>query len=465
MSDFDLYYSDNPWEAVDKNQRTFYDPALVNMFRQQSVFTPAIRFAINMTAAPVSAKTMKITQLLDPHPDYTALSLRQLWLPAAHIDSREVSVTFERYGGKVAYHKYDDMVTYWQQDGQKGLLRILNSALGFHMVSVLDYVARNAHISGALTTGYVLYGGNATSFGDIAGADKMTLDTTMDIRLGMQMREVTSVEGAFAQGSVLCLTTPGVIYDLQLEAEANNRDWTSITEALQLASRLRYEVGEYKGVRFVSNPRLVLWNCGEIIAQAPVTAAINAGDGAPAAGTKVDGTYQVGQATADIKNYVDVGSFITGSLTNFVVGDMITIHVTRTSGNGVTNGVDFTEGTLHNRRIVSKDTVNGRITLDLPVMVDMNTDLGGGVYAYVTKATHVHASIFIGGPQGIVSGVGQPPRLYTPPPVDDFVSIHRFSWDAYIGYQPYAPEVFEVMFTSGSVRIKGATTVQAATTS
>jgi len=281
MSDFDQYYSDNPWESVDKNQRVWYDPMLVNMFRQQSVFTPAIRFALNLTSAPRSAKTMKITQLLDPHADFTILSLRQLWLPAAHIDSREVTVTFERYGGKVAYHKYDDMVTYWQQDGQKGLNRIVNSALGYHMVSVLDYVARNAYIAGALTTGYTLFGGDATDFGDIAGADKMTLGTTKDIRLGMEMREVGSIMGAFADNSVLCMTTPGVIYDLQAESEANGEDWTSITLGLQLGSRLRYEVGNYKGVRFISNPRLVLWNCGEIIAQAPVTASINAGDGSP----------------------------------------------------------------------------------------------------------------------------------------------------------------------------------------
>lgn len=465
MSDFDLYYSDNPWESVDKNQRTWYDPLLVNMYRQRSVFTPAIRFAINMTAEPITAKTMKITQLLDPHPDYTALSLRQLWLPAAHIDSREVSVTFSRYGGKVAYHKYDDMVTYWKQDNQRGLQRILNSALGFHMVSVLDYVARNAHIGGAINTGYVLYGGDATDFSDIAGTDKLTLTTCKDIRLGMEMREVASVEGAFAGGAVLCLTSPGVIYDLQAEADSNGEDWNSLTEVLQMPSRLRYEVGEYKGVRFISNPRLVLWNCGEIIAQAPVTAAINAGDGAPASGTTVDGTYTVGQSTAGIKNYIDLGTFITGALSNISVGDIISVHITRVATYGVTNGVDFQEGTLHNRRVISKDAVNGRLTLDLPIMIDMNTDLGGGVFAYVTKATNIHASIFIGGPQGIVSGVGQPPRLYTPPPVDDFTSIYRFSWDAYIGYQPYAPEVFEVVFTSGSHRIKGATTVQAATAS
>jgi hypothetical protein len=38
--------------------------------------------------------------------------------------------------------------------------------------------------------------------------------------------------------------------------------------------------------------------------------------------------------------------------------------------------------------------------------------------------------------------------------------VQRFSWDGYFGYQPYAPEVFEVVFTAGTTRLKGAAGVQ-----
>jgi len=58
-----------------------------------------------------------------------------------------------------------------------------------------------------------------------------------------------------------------------------------------------------------------------------------------------------------------------------------------------------------------------------------------------------------------VSGVARAPRLHAPPPVDDFEMVQRFSWDAYMGYQPYAPEVFEVVFSAGSTRVKGETAV------
>ena len=224
---------------------------------------------------------------------------------------------------------------------------------------------------------------------------------------------------------------------------------------------LNYEAGTYKNVRYVQTPKCVLWNCGAIIARAPVTAAITAGDGAPAPGsTKVDGVYKVGQTTAGIVNFIQLGNFTTGSTGDLSVGDIITIHKTLTSANGVTNGVDYQEGTAVNRRIVGIDAGNKRLTLDMPVLLDFETDLGGGTYAYVTKGRNIHASIFVGGPQAIVAGVQQPPRFYELDPIDDFKAIYRFSFDQYLGYQPYRPEVFEVVFSAGTTRVKGASGVQ-----
>jgi hypothetical protein len=212
----------------------------------------------------------------------------------------------------------------------------------------------------------------------------------------------------------------------------------------------------------VQSPKLVLWNCGELIAQGLVTTAINAGDGSPNPGTtKVDATYMVGQTSGGVKNYIDIGSWGTGALANINVGDMVSIHLTRTSNYGITNGVDFQEGTMCTRRVVAKATSpNDRLVFDKPILTDMNTNLGGGTYAYVTKARNIHASIFVGGANGIVSGVALPPRFHAPAPVDDFEMVQRFSWDGYLGYQTYDPNVFEVVFSAGTTRIKGAAGVQ-----
>jgi len=407
------------------------------------------------------ATKMVMTQLLSPHPDYTALAVRQMWMPASHIDSRSVEITFSRYGGKVAYTVYDDIVSYWKQNGVAGLRRIMRGALGEHMIEVLDMLARNAYLDGAIDSGFVLYQGGGSDFSAIGTGDTFDINVGLDIWLGMTQRDVAQVIGPNgAGGSIVCYTSPGVIYDIQKGTDGKD-GWVAINQYANPGALLRNEVGSFKNVRFVQSPKLVLWNCGTIIAQGSVTTAINAGDGAPNPGTtKVDNTYMVGQTTAGVKNYIEVGSWGTGTLASINVGDIITIHVTRTSANGITNGVNFQEGTLHNRRVVSKTATPDRIVLDKPIMVDMNTDLGGGVYAYVTKGRNIHGSIFVGGPNGIVSGVAAPPRIHTPAPVDDYEMMQRFSWDAYLGYQTYDPNVFEVVFSAGTTRVKGDATVQ-----
>jgi len=451
--DFDLYYSDNPWEVMDKNQRTWYDPELISLFRQRALFTPTIQFVKNL--ADVRATKMVLNQFLDPHPDTTQLAVRQIWMPASHVDSRQVEIVFNRYGGKVAYTIYDDLVTYWKQDGREGLRMLMRGALGYHMVDVLDYLARNAYISGALSSGYELYQGGGSDFNALATTDLFDITTALDIWLGMASRDIASALGpAGAANNIICYTSPSVIYDIQKGTSSD--EWITINQYEGRVQLLRYEVGAYKNVRFVQSPKLTLWNSGALVAQGSVDSAISAGDGAPDPGTtKVDATYMVGQSSAGITNYISVGSWGTGALSDIEVNDIITIHTTRTANYGITNGVDFTEGTLTNRRVVAKSTSPDRIVLDKPIMIDMTTDLGAGVYAYVTKARNIQSSIFIGGPQGIVSGVAMAPRFHAPPPVDDFEMVQRFSWDAYMGHQPYAPEVFEVVFSAGTTRVKG----------
>ena len=458
IGDFDTYYADNPWEVIDKNQRTWYDPDLIALFREQALFTPTINFVKNLGDA--RATKMVMTSIYDPHPDYTALAMRQIWMPASHIDSRQVEVEFNRYGGKVAYTNYDDIITYWRQNNQAGIRQIMKGALGAHMVDVLDLLARNAYIKGAYDSGYVLYSGGGSDFDDLTTSDTFDLNIAMDIWLGMTMRRVAVARGpSGAAGNIICYTTPSVIYDIQKGTASD--EWISVHQYTDQTKALSYEVGTYKNIRFVQSPKLVLWNCGSLIAQAPISAAIHAGDGAPdPASVKVDNVYQVGQTSSGIVNYISLGAFGTGAITDIEVNDMVTIHLTRTSSYGVTNGVNPFEGTSHVRRVVSVDSGTSRITLDQPIMTDMATDLGAGVYGYVTKGRHVHSSIFVGGPNGIVSGVARAPRLHTPPPVDDFEMVQRFSWDAYMGHQSYAPEVFEVVLSAGTTRIKGAASIQ-----
>ena len=456
VGDFDTYYSDEPFSVMDKNQRTWLDPDLIDMWRLRSVFRPVLTFTRSLL--DVRAAKMVVSQLLDPHADTTPLAARQIWMPSMHIDSRNIEIEFQHNGGKIAFHKYDEHITYWKKNRQAGLRRIARGALGQAEVDMNDLLARNALIQGAQNTGYSLYMGSATNFNTLTTGDKYDPDVGADIWLGMANRGIAEALGPTgAEGSIVAYTSPGVIYDIQ-----GADDWITMQEYMQDRARMRYEVGAYKNVRYVQTPKCNLWNCGAIIARATVSAAVTAGDGspAPANAVKVDGTYLTGQDSSGITHYLQLGSVTSGSIGDFEVNDVITLHATVTNAYGVTNGVNFNEGKLTNRRIVAVDAINSRLVLDQPVLVDFATDLGGGVYAYVTKARNIHATIFVGGPQAIVAGVAQQPQFYELDPIDDFKAIFRFSFDQYMGYQPYRPEIFEVVFSAGSTRVKGPTVVQ-----
>jgi N4-gp56 family major capsid protein len=454
IGDLDLYYSDEPFSVMTENQRTWLDPDLIDIWRLRSVFRPLITFTRNL--ADVRATSMTVTQLLDPHPDTSPLSPRQIWMPSMHLDSRAVEITFQHNGNKIAYHKYDDMITYWRQNRQEGLRRIATGALGTAEVDMNDLLARNALIDGSLTTGYSLYGstGSGVDFTDISTADLFSPEIAADIWLGMSYRNVPGAMGASgAGGNLICFTSPGVIHDIQ-----GNEDWEDAHKYANQVLLLNYEAGSYKNVRYVQTPKCTLWNCGDIEARAPIAVAVKAGDGAPAHTTKVDGTYKVGQQGDGVVNKISLGTFTAGSISSISVGDIVTFHQTTTSNYGVTGGVDFNEGKLTNRRVVEVGA--DFVRLDTPFLVDMDVDLGGGVYGYMTLGRNIHASIFIGGEQALVAGVAQQPLFYNPPPIDDFNAIYRFSFDQYMGYQPYRPEVFEVVFTAGTTRVKGPSKVQ-----
>lgn len=312
------------------------------------------------------------------------------------------------------------------------------------MVDVQDLLSRNALLSAP----YKLYPGAASDMGDLTGADTITTEILDQIQLGMQFRDVPSNQYTDGHaGEVICLTSPGVIFDLVNQVDPAAWQWrVAYADPSRL---LNMEVGSLRNVRFISTPKCCLFNAGDITIQADITVPINAGDGAPT--SLVDGVWHVGQT--GVRNYVQLSS--STDMSEFSINDIVTVHVGRTNANGTTNGLDYLDGKLENRRIIDKNDGSYRLMFEEPIMEDFTTDLGSGVYGYVTKGTHVHTSIFLGGSDGIINGVGQPPRMYTPPPIDDYESIYRFTWDSYQGYQVYNPKVMEVFASAGTFRNVG----------
>ena len=438
---FDTFYGDTPWTNFDKNQRTVYVPELLEAFRFKSLFYGMVTYGVNLLAQ--RAGKMVFTQVLDPEYSIATLDNRAIWLPQLYLDSRQLEITANRYGDKVQLHKYDDYITYWKQNGQAGLRRIIGERLAPHMVGSLDLLARNAY----LRKSQVMFSGNASDFGSLDATDVFDLGVCRAVHLGKDYQADPS------QDPIIAISSPSAVYTIR---DNDSGEFISRKQYTDGVMTVNYEVGEYESCRFAQHPVMTLWNCGEVQTQSTITASIALGDGSPdpdsgSASDKVDGVWMVGQAGA-------THSIAVASTVGFEAGDLVTLHTHRPSANAtleVINGVKFdhAENIVREIHAVVDST---HLSFTEPVTVDYyQTDLGGSVYGYVTHARPVHACVFVKGPRGVVSGVLQPPQTYNPAPVDDTESIWRFSWDAYLKYQQMYPRRFEVYFYAGPVRKLG----------
>lgn len=439
-------YESNPWAGIETNKRVFYDPFLRDWFVRESQYS---RFAFPQFAIQ-GAETMRITQLVAPHANFDPIALRSMWMNSSYVDTKEREITFERYGGKMSVHSFEDLVTYWTNER---IVDIINRGIGVSMGRTLNYLARNAMLSSP----FAMYGtSGGSSFNSISTSDKLNTPLIRQINLGMAERDVPYAQNLFAQGGsdIFCITSPGALYDLGGEVNSTghiDQKFLNLQANANPAAAVRGYVGTYQGVHFIQSNDAILYNCGPIDVQTTLAAAASAGDGSPdPTTTKVDSVYKVGQPGVAVTHYIQVAD-----ATGFEVNDRISIHIDRTSDFGVTNGADYRDGTKTDRRVVAVDSGNNRLVLDEPLMLDFTTDLGGGTYGYVTKARHIHTAVFIGGPNGVVLGVARPPRIHTPVPIDDFNSMYRISWDAFMKYQLWEPKVLEVVFLAGTNREKG----------
>jgi hypothetical protein len=145
----------------------------------------------------------------------------------------------------------------------------------------------------------------------------------------------------------------------------------------------------------------------------------------------------------------------TGQASDFSVNDWVTIHTLRTNAYGVTNGVNPLSGKTIVRRVVAVDTGADTISFDRPIMRAYTTDLGAGIYAYVTKGQHVGFCLVLGSRGGIEGNVNRPIKFYEPKSIDDFESIWRYVWDIRAGMNLKEPNLFECHFVAVSLAKPG----------
>lgn len=451
------YYASEPWSAITDKERDWYVPLLMDAFFQRSTYADMVPVKVDLTAQ--ETRTMIFSGMWRLEPNWNALGDRQIWLDTMHPASWQQRITTHHYGGKMAVHELDPLITYWKASGggAGGLVPMVNNLLAGAIIDQLEIQVRNAFAESQMTFFSDGAGGSSgTGFSDIAATDVYVPSILRDLNLAFDYNQVHQ-QGTSLRAVAYC--SPGQVY----EAE-DNADFKGVLEVARARQLLNYEVGEYKGVGHVSNVINTLWNMGTITAQAPIAAAVNAGDGAPIAdpdaGTGyVDGVKEVGQKAGTQTPYIELGVFTTGLISDLVVGDVITLHTLRSAGTvlpyDVANAPIPSDGTITNRRIVEIDDVNGYIYLDRPVQKELVTDLGAGVYGYLTKGLHIHMAVVNAAPGAVVGGFTMPPVIRFPMVIDDTGSMYRVSWHGWYEYKLFRPEVVAVIYTSGPVAPMG----------
>jgi len=321
----------------------------------------------------------------------------------------------------------------------------------------MEILARNSFLMGPQT--HHTDAGNATSVGSLASTDTINLEAVNAWNLRMGQTGTPVIPGDTAAAKV-CIIPAGAVYDFQKSlASASSNEASMWRDAsLYAGMKLRYEIGEYKNIRFVQAPTdrygispAVLYNMGTIEIQANVASPITPGDGSPdPEAEKVDGVWYVGQTA--VTHYIQLADIT--DMTKFDLNDMVSIHAVRTNKWGVTNGVDPLSGRTIVRRIVKIDAVNCRLSFDRPIMQNYSSDLDAGAgttYAFVTKARHVSMNLVMGSTGGVLGNINRPLKFYEPDPIDDFKSIYRFVWDIIAGFNIWEPNLFEVHFSSVSI--------------
>jgi hypothetical protein len=454
---YEDYVAINPIEVIDQNLWDDKVPEVIMNFHQgPTIYTPLVDWTSRLQET--GAQKAIYTELLEGDVDFDEIEHDQKYIEdPLGIDSRQRDIGTGRYGDKVQVHDENAIFQMWKMSGSLDWRPLMRGVLASNVRRKMEMVCRNAYLKGPKS--FWTFANDKASWGELGSSDIFNLDIVTDWNLRLGNTGTPIIPGDMAASKV-AIIPPGVTYDFRkgLKSATGSEEAMYTQARLYAGESIKYEMGTYEGVRFVEVPNdnygqnpAVLYNAGAITFQAVVVASIAAGDGSPdPETTKVDDVWAVGQKGAT--HYIQLD---TGEATNFAKNDFVTIHVERSSAYGSVNGVDPLSGKTIVRRVVTVDTDNDRLQFDRPIMRKYTTDLGGGVYAYVTKGQHIGFCLVLGSRGGILGAVKRPIKFYEPKSIDDFESIWRFVWDIRAGLNVWEPNLFECHFVAVSLAKPG----------
>lgn len=467
VGDFEVYYSQNPVAAWDKNKWTVYDPSINVMFRTNSLLTPMVNWTPLESFGGGNAPTVVTgREALPGHSNHNPIGLRAKYINAAYMDSRERRIVADKhFGGKVQFDAYDPLVNMWRNGGEAGFISgILRQHLANDMISQAEKISRDMILA---HTNVQSYAGGAANVAGIGASAAYLFDPSIlrDIKLKLSYRSRFSLMqyGTYAQplpgmSDGLIMSTPGVMHSIW---DNLNHEYIQRLNILQDKAVLNGSIFSYEGFTFMQSHDLTLWNMGALTKQVAVTLPITAGDGAPDPDTTaVDSTWYIGQS--GVTHYIQCSDLGTSQ---FAAGDIVTLHTARTAGYGVTDGVDITDGNTMDLEVYAVDEGTERLSFRSPVMADFQSAMAytslngsgatGTAYAYITKARHVHPMYIFGARGGSTFAMRRGIQTHTPPAIDDFASVERFSWDMYGGQNKWNGDLSEIHFVAGSFGNRG----------
>jgi len=379
---------------------------------------------------------------------------------------RRKLVSEARYGNKVQIHEFDELVSRYGGGSHQFMLNVLRTRLMGGIIETHELLARDALVE------YALHKYLANGEAWLAGTyDFSTISTTASwqievklleevrLRLAERSMEYTQEWGTYAQpvpgwpNDILCLTTPGVMYDLW-----NTEEGRFMRDLRELQDERIINGGQarWRGITFAETMDAVLWNAGTLSKQVGVTSQIKWGDGSPDPdSTMVDNMFLVGQSSTGITHYVQCSDFADG---DFTKGDRLTIHTSRTTDYGITDGCDFTDGKSLTLEVYSADHSLNRLTFRWPITEEYRdpfiaTPNGGSaatLYAFITKAQNIHPMYVIGSRGMATFASRRKIRIYQPGDDADLPGIHRVSWDEYGQMNRWNLDIYEILYFAGS---------------
>jgi hypothetical protein len=471
------YLDIHPMAAWNRQSWNEYDAMIDTAFHEPDIhFTPLANYIDYPKGVGLNQRYFTGRQLVQSNANHNPIGWYQRYTDSIYVDTREKQLySRKRYGGKAQYDEYDELVTRFSGDTPGFIKAVMNEQLLNNVKWVHEKIARDA----ILMNSKFKFMGNKSLFDtthdvsdfDLSGSNMFDITYLDEVARRFSIRSMDArrnygdfanpVPGEDFRNSVLVMVpsmvyadiwdSPAKEYLIQLRQYGDERPINSANPAFQYRNITIADYGS----------ELTLFNAGNIMQQNAVIEPINWGDGAPDPETAgVDGIWLTGQGNTNVKHYVQCtpASFQAG---DFEYGEMVNLHVRKASASGALNlGVDaapdMTDGMTITMEVYSSDPSAGTIVFRKPVTEQYNADLGGGVYAWVTKAQHVHP-VYVVGARGMVTWAARTKIEWNSPSDEqaDFPSVKRVTWNERGEMNPWDLDCFEVVFCEAKFANRG----------